>query len=158
MSNHIHTVSDTQIESKSENLSINDTNIFENDEYICKNWSYEIPGATDLPSDFRKQNYLSNDSNLFYDAFKINFPYDEIAENSLQSKEIETIEIEGQQRYFHNITLEPPKSQTVINPPNNSTSNKFKTTRDEDNNSKKELLKKKRGRKPTEKKEKNIKI
>ena len=155
MSNYIHHVSDTQIETKSENLSTNDTNIFEDYENICKNSSPESSGVGELPSDIRIKNFSSNNSMPFDEAYKINFQNEETAYNSLQNNEIELKE--DQQRYFHTKTLEELKTKSDIIPSNNSNSRIFTTTKDEKNNSKKELLHKKRGRKVDEKNEKNAK-
>ena len=155
MSNYIHHVSDTQIETKSENLSTNDTNIFEDYENICKNSTPELSGVGELPSYIRIKNFSSNDSMPFDEAYKTNFQNEETAYNSLQNNEIELKE--DQQRYFHTKTLEELKTKSDIIPSNNSNSRIFTTTKDEKNNSKKELLHKKRGRKVDEKNEKNAK-
>ena len=129
MSNYIHHVSDTQIETKSENLSTNDTNIFEDYENICKNSSPESSGVGELPSDIRIKNFSSNDSMPFDEAYKTNFQNEETAYNSLQNNEIELKE--DQQRYFHTKTLEELKTKSDIIPSNNSNSRIFTTTKDE---------------------------
>ena len=96
MSNCIHHVSDSQIETKSENLSTNDTNIFENYKNICKNSSPESSGVCELPSDIRIKNFSSNESMTFDEAYKTNFQNEETAYKSLQNNEIELKK--GQQR------------------------------------------------------------